>query len=45
MAAVMTQVPQKSFSELDGAGKVKFFGKLIVFLMTFGFAFPKLLAW
>ena len=30
----------KSFGELDAGGKMAFIGKVLVFFITFGFAFP-----
>ncbi|MGE5523333.1 MAG: hypothetical protein ACM3SS_06440 [Rhodospirillaceae bacterium] len=30
----------KSFGELDSSGKLAYVGKVLVFLVTFGFAFP-----
>ena len=33
----------KKFSDLDGSGKIAFVGKVVIFLVTFGFAFPTIL--
>lgn len=32
----------KRFSEMNGSGKMAFVGKVVVFVITFGFAFPTL---
>jgi hypothetical protein len=33
----------KKFKDMDGAEKVKFVGKVFVFLLTAGFAYPHIL--
>lgn len=33
----------KQFGEMDGSEKIKFVGKLFVFLLTAGFAYPHIL--
>lgn len=33
----------KKFSEMDGSEKMKFVGKVFVFLLTAGFAYPHIL--
>ncbi len=35
--------PSKTFKQLSGREKMVFVGKLMVFLVSFGFAFPLLL--
>ena len=35
--------PKKKFNQLSSAEKMKFVGKLMVFIISFGFAFPLLL--
>lgn len=35
-------VTARKFSEMNGAEKVKHIGKVIAFILTFGFAFPTL---
>lgn len=30
------------FSEMNGSGKMAFIGKVVMFVITFGFAFPTL---
>ena len=36
--------PRKTFKQLDGREKMVFVAKLMVFLVSFGFAFPLLLS-
>jgi hypothetical protein len=36
-------VAGKPFSRMTGAEKAKYVGKVIVFLLTFGFVFPNIL--
>ena len=42
-AKARTAEPPKSFDELGACAKVVFIGKVLVFLATFGFAFPTIL--
>ena len=35
-------VSTRKFSNMSGAEKLKYIGKVIVFIVTFGFAFPTL---
>ena len=45
MATETSKSPSKmKFSQMSVGGKLVFFGKLIVFFVTLGFAFPNLLA-
>ena len=39
-----TSAPSPKFRDLSFGGKMVFAGKLVIFLMTFGFAFPLLLS-
>lgn len=36
-------VAGKAFSQMTGAEKARYVGKVIVFLVTFGFVFPNIL--
>lgn len=44
MSDPVTAVPSKPFADLGFFQKLQFIGKVIVFLATFGFAFPTLFA-
>ena len=39
-AKAVTRAHSTKFSDLDGSGKIVFVGKVLVFLISFGFAFP-----
>ena len=39
----MSQSDEKKFADMSGGEKITFIGKLIVFLCSFGFAFPTIL--
>jgi hypothetical protein len=36
-------VPRKKFKDMDGSEKLGFVGKLFLFLLTAGFAYPNIL--
>jgi hypothetical protein len=40
---VMMDSMEKKFGQMTGGEKIAFLGKLIVFICTFGFAFPTIL--
>ena len=42
-ATTTTTTDSKKFGQMSGGEKIAFIGKLIIFLCTFGFAFPTLL--
>jgi hypothetical protein len=43
MSAVLNEHPSTSFLEMTALGKVKFLCKLVVFILTMGYGFPRLL--
>ena len=42
-ASDVNTVSGKAFSQMTGAEKVRYAGKVVVFLVTFGFVFPNIL--
>ena len=36
--------PEQKFSEMNALGKLKHIGKVIIFLVSFGFIFPNIFA-
>jgi hypothetical protein len=43
MSAILNEHPSTSFLEMTPFGKVKFLCKLVVFILTMGYGFPRLL--
>jgi hypothetical protein len=43
MSAVLHQHPSTSFLEMTAFGKIMFLCKLVVFIFTMGYVFPRLL--
>jgi len=44
MSAAKNDVPSKAFLDMNAGEKLVFLAKLLVFFLTFGFAFPKILS-